>query len=79
MQGKYALLRLYLEGLAERRVTLSFADVERLIGATLPNSSYRYHARWESDWPTRPGTAIAQAGWGVERLDLVNRRVTLTR
>lgn len=77
--GKYDPLRRHLEGLRESRITLEFSEVERIIGAKLPKSSFHYHAHWESDWPTRPGLAIREAGWGVERLDLLNRRVTLTR
>ncbi len=77
--GKYTPLRRYLEGLAERRTTLSFADVERIIGAKLPNSSYRYSVHWSDDWPTRPGSAIREAGWSVDRVDFDLQTITLTR
>ena len=63
----------------ERDVTLSFAEIEALIGATLPPTA-RTKAAW---WSNRTGMGQASAWMDTKRhavdLDLINERVTFRR
>jgi hypothetical protein len=65
---KYDPLTRYLAALTEDEVTLPFAAIELILGATLPRS-----ARQSSFWTTalRPMVlSLSQAGWRVRRTDL---------
>ena len=72
--GKYDPLQVYLQGLpagvAEK--TLTFVQIERIIGAALPRSARQYPAWWANE---RAGGRHVQAkawlaaGWRVQRAD----------
>ena len=76
---KYEPLERWLREIQERRVTLRLHQIEEILGSTLPASSSTYEAHWRSAGPGRPGGAIAAAGWGVERIDWLNKSITLIR
>ena len=71
-------LRDYLEH-ASPPVTLSFADVERILGRPLPPSA-RKHRAW---WANSPSQTLARqwlaAGWKAEMVDLFAEQVRLNR
>lgn len=50
-EGGYASLSAYLQGIEPSRaeVVIAFADVERIIGAELPDSARRHRAWWAND------------------------------
>ncbi len=58
MSGKYLLLFKYLENRYANTVVLTFAEIEDLLGFTLPDEA-RVHAEW---W-TNPATNIAEANY----------------
>ena len=66
--AKYEPLRDYLLRLPEdvREKTLTFAEVERILGAKLPASAHRYDQWWENEY-SKHGHVQAQAwqtaGW----------------
>ena len=66
---KYDPLTRYLANLAPDEVTLTFAEIEAIVGAPLPAS-----ARRASFWTTTPRPLVARpwvrAGWRVVRTDL---------
>ena len=76
---KYSPLTDFLSAYPDSRITLSFEQVEELIGSSLPASSANYEAHWRGRTPGRPGGAIAEAGWSVARIDQRGREVTLIR
>lgn len=76
---KYDPLTDWLREFTADRTTLSFAQIEKILGSALPSSSQDYQAHWRSNGPGRPGGAIAAAGWGVEHVDQRGRSITLVR
>ncbi|MEK5420675.1 hypothetical protein MKZ08_01200 [Viridibacillus sp. FSL R5-0477] len=60
VQGKYLPLFNYLKRQEERRVVLTFEEIEQILTVTLPRSAYTYHAWWGN---TRSGTYVQAAAW----------------
>lgn len=48
-RGKYYALEQYLEKIDSPNITMSFEDVERIIGESLPESSRKYTAWWANN------------------------------
>lgn len=79
--GKYTPLTEFLRQQEAGRVTLSFEEIENIIGTSLPASARTYAAwwstdasgshRWVNDWE--------DAGWKVETLSLGRERVVFVR
>ncbi len=79
MRSRYARLAEYLEGQPADRLELSFADVERILGFPLPESSRRAQW-WGNDFAhTQARNGWLCAGWMVEHVDLRGGRVTFSR
>jgi hypothetical protein len=73
---KYEPLRQWLKSESSRgEITMSFADVERLIGAVLPSSAFRHQAWWANDATHVQAEAWMSAGWLVDAVDQRARRV----
>ncbi len=56
-------------GSSRRSVNLSFAEIETIIGSSLPRSAYAYREWWsnQTDVSNRPqAKAWIQAGYGVD-------------
>ena len=73
MQPKYSPLEGHLNGISYnvRDVTFSFAEIERIIGATLPKSAYQYREWWsnQADVSMRPqAKAWVRAGFVVDQV-----------
>ena len=71
MTGKYEPLELYLRAVPApiRDVTLSFAEIERILGASLPPSALSHRPWWENqkDSKSRPQAhAWLSAGFHVD-------------
>ncbi len=49
--SKYEPLAVHLRGSGQASVSMTFAAIERIVGAKLPPSAYKYRAWW-SDNPT---------------------------
>lgn len=75
--GKYRALWEFLIGRPEAEVTLSFADIERILGFSLPASSRRHVQHWHGYDGSAVARAIADAGWRARGTDLNAQRVTL--
>jgi len=79
--GKYEAFRKYLIKVDEGRneVTLSFDDIEEILGSTLPQSARR-HRPWWGNAPTSPNAAEwIKAGWIVSDVKLQEGQVTFRR
>ncbi len=83
MSGKYFPLEQYLRSLPEKQTgtTLSFEQIERMIGSKLPASAYGYPQWWEhaTEGNHRNARAWTNAGWKIEDLNLEQKRVKLVR
>ena len=78
-RGKYRALWEFLLGRSDAEVTLSFADIERILGFPLPASSRRHVQHWHGYGGSAVARAIADAGWRARGTDLSAQRVTLYR
>lgn len=79
--GKYDPLRSHLADLSIDASTMSFAEIERVLGFPLPASARRYPAWWsnESEGSHSHARAWMEAGFRTERLDLNAATVTFRR
>lgn len=78
---KYGPLKEYLSGLpkAKTDVTLRFAQIEEIIGATLPKSAFEYPAWWANQSHNVQAPAWLTAGFVVDAVDFGRRTVRFRR
>ncbi|MDQ2078882.1 hypothetical protein RA307_01700 [Xanthobacteraceae bacterium Astr-EGSB] len=77
---KYDPLGHFLRGQQTDLVRLSFADVERIIGAKLPRSSQNYPAWWSNNPTNNVMTKVwLAAGFKTEQVDIEGRRLVFRR
>lgn len=81
MAGKYTPLERYLKTAPKNDLTLSFADIERILNDKLPKSAMEYSAWWTNELE---GTHVQahswmDAGWKVELADLSRKVVRFVR
>ena len=78
-KDKFSKLKQYLENCGKTELTLSFSDIEGIIGCTLCKSAYNYSAYWiPSPTHTMPNT-IMEAGYKVVSVDLLSKSLLLQR
>lgn len=75
--GKYRPLREWLLQQERREIRISFSDLERQAGITLPESSRAHVAHWHSYQGSAVVRAIVDAGWYAARVDLNAGMVSL--
>lgn len=68
--GKYRPLWEWLLQQERREIRISFSDLERQAGITLPESSRAHVAHWHSYQGSAVVRAIVDAGWHGARVDL---------
>lgn len=71
--GKYRPLWQWLRERPDRKVTVSFAEIEAAIGMPLPPSCRRHVAHWHSYEGSAVARAIGDAGWRASNVDLTPR------
>lgn len=76
--GKYDPLRRYLERHRHEDLTLSFEELEQLVGQ-LPPSAHQHRAWWANTRSHPNAVAWLDAGWSLTDVDLVARRVHFRR
>ena len=79
--SRYTPLNRYLSALETDDQTLSFQDVERILGRPLPPSARGVHApQWWANTSTHSqGQAWVEAGWRVEEMDPASERISFRR
>ena len=75
----FAPLGEYLSQQTENSVTLSFADVERVIGKPLCKSAFKFYSYWYPGGNRPISNVIYNAGFDVDRVDLKNQLLYLIR
>jgi len=63
--NKYHLLEQYLAMQKDTRIELTFSEIEKIIGDTLPLSAYKYRAWW-ANGGHKHSSAWRLAGWRVD-------------
>jgi hypothetical protein len=77
--GKYAPLGQYLEKQSTNLVPMTFAEIERVIGAKLPDSQ-RYPAWWSNNPFNNVMTKVwLDAGFQTEQVDITRRKLVFRR
>ncbi|WP_084534249.1 HNH endonuclease [Paraburkholderia dilworthii] len=78
---KYQPLAEHLAAQSVSELTLSFADVEKIIGETLPPTADRFKPFWANSRTKdgHPGRCWLEQGWRQVGLDQANRLVTFRR
>jgi len=79
--SKYDPLKFHLIQSEESIVTLSFAQIERILEAPLPKSAFKYTAWWsnEVDGSHVHSDSWMDAEYRTEKLDLNTKRVTFRK
>jgi len=78
--GKYELLCKWLAYKEEDCITLSFKQLEEILGFRLPPSSRKYRAWWANDKThVQAADGWLRAGWKVDSVDLRKEMVTFKR
>lgn len=78
--SKYEPLQRYLEQNGSSRVPMTFREIEKVLGASLPASS-RKHRAWWSNNPTNNVMTYAwlNAGYATEEVDLAAEKLTFRK
>lgn len=77
--NKFSALRKYLDECDRTELTLSFSDIEEILGTSLCKSAYSYAAYWKpSDTHILPNIII-DAGYQIELVDLLQEIVQLKK
>jgi DNA-binding transcriptional regulator YiaG len=76
--SKYEPLYLHLRRSGKDELTFTFAEIERLIGGSLPPSAAE-RGWWSNRTNALQAGAWMEAGYHVEELDTVKRRVTFRK
>lgn len=71
-------LRAYLSDYSSP-VTITFADIEAIIGRTLPSSARKHRAWWENSTDRTLARQWLAAGWRADMVDLSGQRIRLVR
>ena len=69
--AKYDPLYSHFSSRMEKRVVLSYAEIEKIISAELPRSAYKYKAWWDNNSHTQSRSWRA-AGYAVANIELGN-------
>lgn len=77
--GRYRALWLWLGEAFQDEMTLTFEQVEDILGGSLPPAARQSRGAWQGYDRTALGRAIHDAGWSAERVDLVGGDVTFAR
>ena len=77
--GKYRPLWRWLQDQGRDEINLSFANIEQVLGMSLPHSARRHLTHWYGYEGTALGRAIRDAGWRAHRVDLADETVTFIR
>ena len=76
-KDKFSKLKKYLEDFGKSELTLTFAEIEEIIGCSLCKSAYNYSAYWNpSPTHTMPNTILA-AGYKIVAVDLLSKTISL--
>jgi hypothetical protein len=78
--SKYAPLAAFLRGQRTNEVSLTFADIERIVGTKLPPKAQHHRAWWSNNPSNNVMTKVwLAAGFRSEQVDLEGRRLTFRR
>jgi hypothetical protein len=77
--GKYRQLWRWLQDQGRDEISLTFSDIEQVLGIPLPNSARRHPTHWYGYEGTALGRAIRDAGWRASQVNLTDETVLFIR
>jgi hypothetical protein len=76
---KFGALKQYLVSSGKSDITLSFAEIESIIGTALCKSAYTYSAYWQPSPTHKMPNTILAAGYRIASIDLSGKRIALEK
>jgi hypothetical protein len=76
---KYRLLGDYLAKQPETSLSLTFQEIERILGFALPLSAHNHRAWWANSLSHPQASAWLNVGWKVSKVDIEKKTVLLVR
>lgn len=76
---KFGALKQYLVASGKSDITLSFAEIESIIGTALCKSAYTYSAYWQPSPTHKMPNTILAAGYKIASIDLSGKRIALEK
>ena len=78
--SKYAALEVHLRESGQESVAMTFAEIERVIGADLPPSAFK-HRPW---WSNNPSNSVIthswlKAGYKTENVDMAGKKLDFVK
>lgn len=78
--SKYEALGQFLKSRREERVPMTFAEIERVIGAPLPPSAHKHRPWWSNNGDNSALTrAWLDAGYKSEQVDMAGQKLVFRR
>lgn len=80
--SKYEKLANYLSGLADQKVSMTFADVEQVLGSKLPPVAYSSNAFWANSRTNDSHTWAhlwQGAGWQASNVDVPGQKLVFIK
>ncbi len=78
-ESKFIELAKFFESCKDSRITLSFEEIEKIIGQKLYPSAYKYAPYWHYSKTHTITFSWIDAGYDLEGVDLVNQRVSFIK
>ena len=72
-------MRKYLKSCGKSKISLSFAEVENIIGTELCRSAYTYLVYWKPSKTHTMANTIVAAGYEVISVDLTSKKIDLEK
>ncbi|MBU3174893.1 hypothetical protein KPL47_00765 [Clostridium estertheticum] len=69
----------YLKGNMVISITMSFGEIEKQVGDTLPDSAYKYREFWSNTRTHSVAFGWLEAGYKTIAVDFKNQQVTFER
>ena len=79
IKGKYRFLADYLHEHGGDTITMSFDQIEQLVGDKLPRSAYNYRAYWSNTDTHTISRAWMRAGYMTTYVNLLAKKVTFEK
>ena len=76
---KYIGLMNYLKSRTEESVIMSFSEIEKKVGDTLPASAYKHRVFWSNTRTHSVAFGWLDAGYNTESVDFKSQHVTFVR
>lgn len=76
---KFSEIKKYLESCGKSKISLTFAEVENIIGTELCRSAYTYSVYWKPSKTHTMANTIVAAGYEVISVDLTSKKIDLEK